>query len=156
MTPAGSLCYLNLYVNVKLAGRPVVKKERFSISNLAAELGITSRSIRFYEEKGLLHPGRTQGNQRVYTSKDRARLKLILRGKRFGYTLDEIAKMIGLADVDVNEIDQIRSALSYGDKKLKEIAQRLKELKTLETDMRDVREKLIRRLETLERKKSDV
>ncbi|WP_319525446.1 MerR family transcriptional regulator [uncultured Desulfosarcina sp.] len=133
-----------------------MKKERFSISNLAAELGITSRSIRFYEEKGLLHPGRTQGNQRVYTSKDRARLKLILRGKRFGYTLDEIAKMIGLADVDVNEIDQIRSALSYGDKKLKEIAQRLKELKTLETDMRDVREKLIRRLETLERKKSDV
>ena len=64
--------------------------------------------------------------------------------------------MIGLADVDVNEIDQIRSALSYGDKKLKEIGQRQKELKALETDMRAVREKLIRRLEILERKESDV
>jgi DNA-binding transcriptional MerR regulator len=133
-----------------------VKKASHSISDLAAEFGITSRSIRFYEEKGLIHPGRTRGNQRIYTPKDRARLKLILRGKRFGYTLDEIAKMIGLADVDVNEIDQIRSALSYGDKKLKEIGQRLTELKALEADIRTVREKLIRRLETLERKKSDV
>lgn len=133
-----------------------MKKASHSISDLAAEFGITSRSIRFYEEKGLIHPGRTRGNQRIYTPKDRARLKLILRGKRFGYTLDEIAKMIGLADVDVNEIDQIRSALSYGDKKLKEIGQRLTELKALEADIRTVREKLIRRLETLERKKSDV
>jgi len=133
-----------------------VTKESYSISDLAAEFDITSRSIRFYEEKGLIYPGRTQGNQRIYTPKDRARLKLILRGKRFGYTLDEISKMIGLADVDINEIDQIRSALRYGDKKLKEIGQRRKELKALETEMRAVREKLIRRLETLERKESDV
>lgn len=133
-----------------------MKKECYSISDLAAEFDITSRSIRFYEEKGLIHPGRTQGNQRIYTAKDRIRLKLILRGKRFGYTLDEISKMIGLADVDINELDQIRSALSYGDKKLKEIGQRREELKALETEMRAVREKLIRRLETLERKEDDV
>lgn len=133
-----------------------MKKESYSISHLSAEFDITSRSIRFYEEKGLIHPGRTRGNQRIYTPKDRVRLKLILRGKRFGYTLDEISKMIGLADVDVNEIDPIRSALSYGDKKLKEIGQRRKELKALETEMRAVREKLIRRLEILERRESDV
>lgn len=135
-----------------MVGQLAVKNESYSISDLAAEFDITSRSIRFYEEKGLIHPGRTQGNQRTYSSRDRARLKLILRGKRFGYTLDEISKMIGLADVDVNEIDQIRSALSFGDKKLMEIGQRRKELKALETEMRAVREKLIRRLETLERK----
>ena len=133
-----------------------MKKETYSISDLVAEFGITSRSIRFYEEKGLLHPGRSLGNQRIYTPKDRVRLKLILRGKRFGYTLDEISKMIGLAEVDVNEIDQIRSALSYGEKKLKEIGQRRTELDALETDMRAVREKLIRRLEMLERRESDV
>jgi len=133
-----------------------VKKENYSISDLASEFGITSRSIRFYEEKGLIHPGRSRGNQRIYTPKDRVRLKLILRGKRFGYTLDEISKMIGLADVDINEIDQIRSALSYGDKKLKEIGQRRKELKALEEEMRAVREKLIHRLKTLEGKRSDV
>ena len=94
-----------------------MKNAIYSISDLASEFCISSRSIRFYEEKGLINPDRTAGNQRRYTKKDRIRLKLILRGKRFGYSLDEIAKMIGLADVDVNEIDQIRQALTYGAKK---------------------------------------
>ncbi|MCB2146668.1 MAG: MerR family transcriptional regulator [Deltaproteobacteria bacterium] len=133
-----------------------MKKTTYSISDLSSELGITSRSIRFYEEKGLIQPDRTAGNQRRYTQQDRIRLKLILRGKRFGYSLDEIAKMIGLADVDIKEIEQIRSALRYGDKKLREIKQRMEELKTMEQDMTEVRQKLIGRLETLEREKRDV
>lgn len=133
-----------------------MKKLTYSISELASEFGITSRSVRFYEEKGLIQPDRTAGNQRRYTKQDRTRLKLILRGKRFGYSLDEIAKMIGLADVDINEVDQIQSALRYGDKKLREIRQRMEELKTMEQDMTEVRQKLIDRLETLEREKDDV
>lgn len=131
-------------------------KKRFTISDLAAEFSVTSRSIRFYEEKGLLRPSRTAGNQRIYSSKDRIRLKLILRGKRFGYTLDEIAKMIGLADVDVNEIDQIRTALAYGDRKLREIRQRMTELKAMEADMVAVRQKLVIRLADLDKEKRNV
>ncbi len=128
----------------------------FSISELATEFAITTRSIRFYEEKGLLRPERTSGNQRRYAPKDRTRLKLILRGRRFGYALDEIAKMIGLADVDVDEIDQIRTALAYGDKKLFEIRQRMTELMAMEADMNAVRQKLIDRLAELERGKTNV
>ena len=127
-----------------------MKKESYSISELSSELAITPRSIRFYEEKGLIQPGRTAGNQRRYTPKDRVRLKLILRGKRFGYTLDEIAQMIGLADVDLNEIEQIRNALTHGDQKLSEIRQRMQELKAMERDMKAVRQKLIDRLAELE------
>ena len=59
----------------------------FSISELAQEFDISSRTIRFYEEKGLIAPRRTKGNQRRYTAKDRFRLKWIIRGKRFGYSL---------------------------------------------------------------------
>ena len=104
----------------------------------------------------MIQPGRTSGNQRRYTRKDRTRLKLILRGKRFGYTLDEISKMIGLSDVDVNEIDQIRSALSYGEKKLREIRQRMQELNTMEQDMLRVRKKLTDRLNELGGKSENV
>ena len=127
-----------------------MKKVSYSISELSSELAITTRAIRFYEEKGLIQPGRTAGNQRRYSPKDRVRLKLILRGKRFGYTLDEIAQMIGLADVDLNEIEQIRIALTYGDQKLSEIRQRMQELKAMERDMKAVRQKLIDRLAELE------
>ena len=104
----------------------------------------------------MLQPGRTSGNQRRYTPKDRVRLKLILRGKRFGYTLEEIAKMIGFSDVDINEIDQIHNALSYGDKKLSEIRQQMQELKAMEQDMLQVRKKLIERLNELEGKNENV
>lgn len=133
-----------------------MKKATYSISDISADLSITHRAIRFYEEKGLIQPHRTVGNQRRYTKKDRIRLKLILRGKRFGYSLDEIAKMIGLADVDINECDQIRNALAYGDKKLREIRNRMKELKDMEQDMIRVRHRLTNRLAELEKEKNDV
>ena len=127
-----------------------MKTTGYSISDLSSEFSITSRTIRFYEEKGLIQPWRTPGNQRRYTTKDRARLKLILRGKRFGYTLEEIAKMIGFSDVNINEVDQIHTALSYGENKLREIRQRMQELKALEQDMLRVRKKLTDRLGQLE------
>lgn len=127
-----------------------MKKTVYSISDLSSEFGVTSRSIRFYEEKGLIQPDRTSGNQRRYAPRDRTRLKLILRGKRFGYTLDEIAKMIGLADVDINEIDQIKNALTYGDKKLTEIRRRMEELEAMEQEMDSIRRKLVDRLAELE------
>ena len=128
-----------------------MNKTTYSISELSSEFSITSRSIRFYEAKGLIQPTRTAGNQRRYAKQDRIRLKLILRGKRFGYTLDEIAEMIGMADVDVNEVDQIRSALSYGDKKLSEIKHRMQELEAMEQDMKKIRKRLIDRLAELEK-----
>ena len=123
--------------------------DRFSISQLARELGISTRSIRFYEEKGLISPQRTRGNQRVYSRRDRARLKLILRGKWFGYSLNEIAEMIGLTTVDMEEREQIRKSLQYGEKKLTKIHARIHELQKLAEDISAVKEKLMRRLQEI-------
>ncbi|MEJ5366242.1 MAG: MerR family DNA-binding transcriptional regulator [Desulfosoma sp.] len=132
-----------------MATRTTKPKHTFTISELAAQLDISPRTIRFYEEKGLISPRRTPGNQRVYTPKDRARLKLILRGKRFGFSLDEIAEMIGMPDSDMAEVEQIRKSLDYGRKKLEEIRDRMKDLIILEQDLLAVQKKLLKRLEEL-------
>ena len=115
----------------------------YTISDLSAQFEISPRSIRFYEEKGLLSPGRSKGNQRIYTRRDRARLKLILRGKRFGYSLDEISEMIGMTDLNMTEVEQIRKSLAYGEKKLAEIRERVKELQLLEQDLLSVKKRLL-------------
>ena len=125
------------------------KERRYTISQIAEALDISTRTIRFYEEKGLIKPRRTAGNQRVYTPRNKARLKLILRGKRFGFSLDEIAEMIGMADTRVDEVDQIKKSLEYGDAKIKEIRERIKELSLLEQDILATREKLLQRMKAL-------
>ena len=125
------------------------RERSYSISELAREFDISPRTIRFYEEKKLIAPRRTKGNQRIYLKRDRARLKLILRGKRFGYTLDEIAEMIGMTDVDMSEVTQIEKSLAYGEKKLAEIRGRIEELRLLEEDLLNVKERLTERLAQL-------
>ena len=124
----------------------------FTISDLSAQFEISARTIRFYEEKGLLSPQRTKGNHRVYDKRDRARLKLILRGKRFGYSLEEIAEMIGMTDVDMGEAEQIERSLLYGEKKLGEIRERINELRLLEKDILTVKERLLSRLQEIQKK----
>ena len=71
----------------------------YSISDLASELDITTRAIRFYEEQGMMHPAR-RGQERVYNPKDRVALKLILRGKRIGFSLAECKTLI----LDIKQI----------------------------------------------------
>ncbi|MEM7331781.1 MAG: MerR family transcriptional regulator [Chloroflexota bacterium] len=72
---------------------------KFTIGELAEELGITTRTIRYYEERGMITPGRTDGGQRFYTRRERGRLKLILRGKAAGFDLQEIKDVMELYDV---------------------------------------------------------
>lgn len=125
--------------------------QRFTISELARHFDISTRSIRFYEEKGLIAPRRTKGNQRTYSDRERVRLKLILRGKRFGYSLDEIAEMIGLTVVDLDEVAQIRKSLVFGDQKLKELRARIRDLQLLEKDLAAIKSRLVARLAELEK-----
>lgn len=88
-----------VYVNVNVSyNRPTpAEKERmastYSISDLAGEFDVTTRTIRFYEEKGLLNPSR-EGTRRIYSPADRTKLRLILRGKRLGLSLDQSAEII--------------------------------------------------------------
>jgi DNA-binding transcriptional MerR regulator len=130
--------------------------ESFTISDLAAQLEVSPSTIRFYEDKGLISPGRTAGNQRVYTRKDRARIKLILRGKRFGASLDEISHMIGLADREMTEASQIEISLSYIDEKFREIEERRRELLLLEQDLDSLKSLLLGRLHKLKKEDRNV
>ena len=78
----------------------------YSISDLAQEFNLTTRAIRFYEDEGLLQPGRS-GRRRVYGTRDRVRLKLILRGKRLGFSLSEVRDIIEMYDLDSGEAGQL-------------------------------------------------
>jgi DNA-binding transcriptional MerR regulator len=82
----------------------------YSISELAREFGVTARALRFYEDKGLLTPLR-DGQARVYRARDRARLQLILRGKRVGLALQEIKDILDLYDLGDGQRAQMQVAL---------------------------------------------
>lgn len=82
----------------------------YTVTQLAKDLGVTARTVRFYEDKGLLTPQRA-GNTRVYTHRDRARLILILRGKRLGFSLREIKEYLDLYDADPTQQEQLRALL---------------------------------------------
>ncbi len=78
----------------------------YGIAELAREFGVTARTIRFYEAEGMLSPAR-DGQRRIYRPRDRTRLKLILRGRRLGFSLAEVAEIIGLYDAPVGEAGQL-------------------------------------------------
>lgn len=80
--------------------------DRSSIGDLAREFDVTPRAIRFYEDEGLLSPGR-DGSRRVYSKRDYVRLKLILRGKRLGFSLAEVREMLELYDAAPDERPQL-------------------------------------------------
>jgi DNA-binding transcriptional MerR regulator len=90
----------------------------YKIGDLAEEFGVTLRTLRFYEDKGLLKPTRV-GVTRLFTKRDRGRLKLILLGKRVGFTLAEVKRMIDLYDPRGQNVTQLKVALSKGEAQMK-------------------------------------
>lgn len=119
-----------------------MQQKLWTISELADEYEISARTIRFYEDKGLLAPQRV-GPNRVYSYKDHARLKLILRGKRLGFSLEEIKEFIGLynTDVDPEQTAQLQFLLKNVQAKVSVLKQQqldlaltLDELMQLETE----------------------
>jgi DNA-binding transcriptional MerR regulator len=83
----------------------------YTVTELAKELGMTARAVRFYEDKGLITPQRA-GTTRVYSARDRARMILILRGKRLGFSLNAIKEYLDLYDADVTQQAQLRVLLA--------------------------------------------
>jgi DNA-binding transcriptional MerR regulator len=109
----------------------------YSIGELADELEVTTRAIRFYEAKGLIAPVR-RGTQRCYSRRDRARLRLILRGKNLGFSLEEVAQYLKLYDADPSQIAQTQMLLARIERaiddlqtKRADIERTLKELKEI-------------------------
>jgi len=107
---------------------------QFSISDLAKEFDITTRSIRFYEDQGLLAPER-KGQTRIYSVKDRVRLKLVLRGKRLGFSLAETKTIFDLYDTEKTEQRQLETMLELIASKKQILAQQLLDITSVMDDL---------------------
>ena len=121
-----------------------IEKERgeFSIGELASEFDVTPRAIRFYEDHGLLAPARA-GQRRIYSPRDRTRLKLTLRGKRLGLTLSEIRELIDMYEPGRDERPQLERFLAVLETHKKDLIQQradieaqLSEIQTFEKRVR--------------------
>lgn len=119
-------------------------RRTYSISELSGEFDITTRSIRFYEDQGLLSPAR-KGQTRVYSRQDRVRLKLILRGKRLGFSLAETKELFDLWDETLSGsekqlnllLEKISTRKAALEQQLKDIAMAQHELDNAEARCRD-------------------
>ena len=112
-------------------------KQTFSIGELAKILDITPRSIRFYEEQGLLNPERI-GQTRLYHKKDKVRLKLILRGKRLGFSLAETKTLFELYDSHQNSKAQLEAMLIMTGQKRQHMLQQLDDIQMLMNELDEV------------------
>lgn len=106
-----------------------------TIREMCDTFEVTPRTLRFYESKELLFPER-QGNRRLFTRRDRARLKLILKGKRFGFSLEEIRQTLDLYDPNQNNLPQMLRAYKLGKEHLAELEQRRRELDEVIEDLK--------------------
>ncbi|KUJ82822.1 MerR family transcriptional regulator [Microbulbifer flavimaris] len=112
----------------------------YSISDLSREFGITTRTIRFYEDKGLLAPER-RGQARIYSPEDRVRLKLILRGKRLGFSLDESREIIEMYDPAHGNVEQLQRLLQGIEQKRAQLQQQLRDIQSLMGELDDAEER---------------
>ena len=112
----------------------------YTISDLAQEFDITTRTIRFYEEKGYINPKRN-GTQRVYDSADRTSLRLILRGKRLGLSLEETADMIRMYNEPGGNRKQLKKFITRIGEKRAEMERKRMDLENTLDDLRRVEER---------------
>ncbi|MBL4953289.1 MerR family DNA-binding protein [Neobacillus sp. YIM B02564] len=117
----------------------------FSISELAAMFDISSRTIRYYEEIGMLSSETRESltKQRKYTNQERRRLKMILRGKKLGFSLQEIKEMIDLYETNPEGVEEKKRIIEYADRKLHEINEQISELQILRDEILSYKERYL-------------
>ena len=121
-------------------------RPQYSISELASEFDVTTRTIRFYEEKGLLNPNR-EGTRRIYSAADRTKLRLILRGKRLGLSLDESAEIILMYGTPGNNRRQLESLLAKIREKRADLSRQQRDLKAMLKELADAEDKCLEALD---------
>lgn len=113
----------------------MTEKQSFTISELAREFDVTTRSMRFYEDEGLLRPERA-GQKRIYSSRDRVRLKLILRGKRMGFSLAETRELFDLWDATpAGDERQLKLMLKTLDRKRLQLEQQKQDIAQVQIEL---------------------
>jgi len=120
----------------------------YSVTELARDLDVTPRTIRFYEDQGLISPQRA-GTTRVYTHRERARMILILRGKRLGFSIKEIKEFLDLYVVDVTQTEQMQLLLNKVRTRARQLEEQRRALEETLRELKDI-EKLT--VEALQRK----
>ncbi len=118
----------------------------YSVTEMAAELGVTPRAIRFYETKGLIKPQRV-GTTRVYNHRDRGRMQLILRGKRLGFTLADIKEYLDMYDFDPSKAKQVKLLLEKVERRIGELVQQREDLETTLIELDEMRQECISTIE---------
>lgn len=132
----------------------MAEKKTYSISELAKEFDVTTRSIRFYEDQDLLKPSR-RGQTRVFSSKDRVRLKLILRGKRMGFSLAETKELFDLWDeTPTGNEKQLQKMLKILEDKRAQLEQQKKDIAQAEMEMETAEARCREALAELQKKKN--
>lgn len=125
------------------------KERLWTVGELAEELGVTTRTLRHYEAEGLISPRRA-GQNRVYTARDRARLRLILRGRRFGMTLAECREIVDMYDgAESSERRQLTTLLDRLDEIAADLDRRAEDLRRTRAEVNDVAAQCRRRLAEL-------
>ena len=125
-----------------------VSVQLYSIRDLSQDFGVTTRTLRFYEEKGLLEPER-RGRTRLYTAADRVRLKLILRGKQLGFTLDESAELIAMYDPDSNNVAQLQALIDKIREQRCRVEKQQQHIRLMLKDLTDWEQRSIKALRAL-------
>jgi DNA-binding transcriptional MerR regulator len=123
-----------------------MSSQTYSISDLARELDITTRAIRFYEEQGLLSPER-RGQERIYSPRDKVSLKLILRGKRIGFSLAECRELIELYDPSSGNTKQLNSMLAKISERREQLEQQLLDIEQMKLELDTAEERCVQALE---------
>ena len=129
------------------------EKKTYSIRELASEFDVTTRGIRFYEDQGLLAPAR-RGQTRVYSRTDRVQLKLILRGKRLGFSLAQIKELLSLWDkTNKGSKKQLHLLLEKIAEKRAELEQQLEDIAVIQLELDSAESRCLEALEELKVKK---
>lgn len=110
------------------------RKDTYSMTELRREFDVSARTLRFYEDKGLLHPTRV-GQNRIFSYRDRARLKLILRGKRVGFSLAEIGEILDLYNLKDGQVTQLRVSLEKGRERIAALEEQKRDIEDAIADL---------------------
>ena len=123
-------------------------EELYTASELGERLGVSARTLRFYETKGLIRPTRV-GNRRIYNYKDNARMTLILRGKRIGFSLDEIKEFLDLYDADPNQLKQIELLHTRVTQRIHQLTQQQQDINLTLNELEDIQQATSQTLQKL-------
>ncbi|MFQ2188406.1 MerR family transcriptional regulator [Aeromonas jandaei] len=124
------------------------KEITYSISELAHEFDVTPRTIRYYEDEGLLTPQR-EGQTRIYSHKDKIRLKLTLRGKRLGFSLAEIRELFDMYDTDKSSKNQLNSMIRLIESKRSALHQQLEDIQMVMAELEAAKQRCVNSLNNL-------